>query len=429
VVQPILLPVEPTGYHRFYRVPGRAWWWSLIVVAGSAVAWLMVSAVAMVIAMLAGVDLGLSMDDPLGGPTSLGMFLLNNVLLALSLPLLVLFSWLVYRQGWGWLTSVVGRMRWRWLAGAAGLAFVLLALQWLLETAITGWPKLASGPDTMVLVVGILLTTPLQAAAEEYLTRGLLSRAVAALFRSPRLGLALAWLVSSVTFVALHMAEDVWLNLYYFGVATGLWWVTHRSGGLEAAVAYHICNNLISEALLPWTGLSDIFERGPGAGSPLTLLPLAGMAVYAVLVEYAVRRFRLTRTAAPGAALATAIRSATTGPGPWGPNWPGGAWPGPGVPGPSGPVPGGHPAVGYPGPGGAPGLSFPGPGGAPAPGRPNPGWAPGPPSGGSGAGPDGQLDQSDQRRPHAQFGHPGFDQAGGQFGPAGDVAADGHRAT
>lgn len=375
----------------------------------------MASAVAMVVALAAGVDLGLSPGGAWDVPTTVGMFLLNNVLLALGLPLLFLFSWLVYRQGWGWLTSVVGRMRWRWLAGTAGLALVLLSAQWLLDTSISGLPELAVGPDSTVLLVGILLTTPLQAAAEEYFARGLLSRAVAAIFPSLRLGLVLAWLVSSLAFVALHMAEDVWLNLYYFGVATGLWWVTHRSGGLEAAVAYHICNNLISEAVLPWSSLGDVFARGQGTGSPWTLLPLLALAVYVALVELGVRRFKLTRTAAPGAAQATALRPAPTGPGWWGPGWPGAGPYGPG-PGPASPIPG-HP-----------GSSFTGPN-HPGAGLPSSGWAGGPPPGGSGAGPHRQLDQSDQRWPDAQLGHAGFDQTSGQFGPAGDVAADGHRAT
>jgi membrane protease YdiL (CAAX protease family) len=469
-----LLPVEPSGYHDFYRAPGRPWWWSLITIGGAGLALALSVVVILVGGLMLGLDLGLDQPDV----TTVDMFLLNNVSLAAWLPLVVLVSWLVYRQGWGWLSSVTGRMRWRWLALSAGLAAVLLIGQSALDFALVGWPELAAGPDTVVLLVGLLLTTPLQAAAEEYATRGLLSRAVAALWPRRRVGLVLAWLVSSAVFMGLHMSSDLWLNLYYFGVASGLWWVTQRSGGLEAAVAYHVLNNLISEAVLPWSDLSRIFDREAGVGSPWTLLSLVWLAVYVAAVEYASRRLKLVRQAAPGAVQAMAAPTAG-GPGsgpvpvapgsfvpaPYGPGSfaPAPAGPGSFAPAPYGsgsfapvppgpgsfvPVPPGH-AWSAPVPPGfgsfVPASSGPG---SFVPVPPGPGWSvpvpsgPGsfsptptsfdPPAGGpdgpgSGARPDGQFDQSDQGRSDAQLGHPGFDQTRGQFGAAGDVAADGHR--
>jgi membrane protease YdiL (CAAX protease family) len=227
------------------------------------------------------------------------MFATNNLSLALLIPAVVLISWLIYHQGIGWLTSVTGQIRWRWLGWSAVVAVAFLLPFTVIEGFLTGWPELSQRPYSWFILGTILLSTPLQAAAEEYATRGLLSRAVTAIFPNLKVGLVLAWLVSSLVFVGLHSASDFWLNLYYFAIASLLWWITHRTGGLEAAIAIHAVNNLLSEAVMPWSDFSQMFDRTSGAASPWILLSIIWMTVMTVVVDRLARRRNLVRASAP----------------------------------------------------------------------------------------------------------------------------------
>ena len=58
------------------------------------------------------------------------------------------------------------------------------------------------------LVVVVLLTTPLQSAAEEYLFRGYLSQAIAGWVRTPRAGAISAALVTAALFSLAHLPQD-----------------------------------------------------------------------------------------------------------------------------------------------------------------------------------------------------------------------------
>ncbi|CAM5341473.1 hypothetical protein SGRIM128S_04708 [Streptomyces griseomycini] len=83
---------------------------------------------------------------------------------------------------------------------------------------------------------------PLQAAAEEYVFRGWLTQAVGAFLRSPWL----AVLPQAALFATAHGWGTTWgfTDLLLFGLVTG--WLTIRTGGLEAAIALHVLNNLLA---------------------------------------------------------------------------------------------------------------------------------------------------------------------------------------
>ncbi len=234
--------------------------------------------------------------------TTPGLFLANNLGIALSLPLAFLVA-RVFRQPGGFLSSVAGRFRWRWF----GLCIAALFPVWLVSVGIESWLAWRAGeltfavnPDTWLLAFGILATTPLQCAGEEYLDRGIINRGVASFFTSVRVGPVVGALASAAVFMFAHNAADWWLNSFYFSFGLIACWLTWRTGGLEAAVAMHLVNNMTAEASMPFTDISGLFDRGAGSGSPSMFLtavvvPLIG----AGLVEALVRRRRVRSTAAP----------------------------------------------------------------------------------------------------------------------------------
>lgn len=142
-----------------------------------------------------------------GDRSTLGVwfFLANNAGLALCLPLAMLTAWACTGQRPRWLSSVSGGVRWRWLFS---VLVVVLPLWLVLNTGLI----LASGTElgwrehTLIMAVGVLLTTPFQAAAEEYLLRGLLGRAVASWFGAPLVGFLVSTAVGAVVFMMLHGA-------------------------------------------------------------------------------------------------------------------------------------------------------------------------------------------------------------------------------
>ena len=162
-------------------------------------------------------------------------------------------------------------------------------------------PDIRARPYTVLLTVGIILTTPFQCAGEEYLFRGLEQRLVASYIRPETLGWILATLVSSATFMWLHSAQDPWLNVYYFAFGVAASWITWRSGGLEASVAIHIVNNVISEAFMPFTDFSGMFDRSVGTGDPLVLIHVAVMVGAVALLTWQARRRGVVNRTAPGA--------------------------------------------------------------------------------------------------------------------------------
>ncbi|MDR1807830.1 MAG: CPBP family intramembrane metalloprotease [Propionibacteriaceae bacterium] len=196
-------------------------------------------------------------DPVAASPEPPAQFLFGNLQFGAILAAAVATSWLVYRQGFGRLSSVAGRLRWGWLALASGLAVLPFlafnAAQYVLDPTTT----VAHWRDHSALIVTLVVTTvPLQAAAEEYVTRGLLGRMVAAAVPSARAGLVTSCLVTSLAFAALHGYTSPTLLAYQFAWAAMAWWITHRTGGLEAAIAAHCANNVMTYLTVPWSDLT-----------------------------------------------------------------------------------------------------------------------------------------------------------------------------
>ena len=101
-----------------------------------------------------------------------------------------------------------------------------------------------SAPSSVSALV-ILLLVPFQAAAEEYVFRGILMQSLGAWVRWAPLAIVLP----TVLFAFGHI-YDIWglLDVAAFGLAAA--WITWRTGGLEAGIVMHTVNNVVLFLLL-----------------------------------------------------------------------------------------------------------------------------------------------------------------------------------
>lgn len=313
------LPVRPTRYASFWRTPAWSWWRPIVALAVGVIAVLVASVVFSGLAI--AFDFATGRRDAVTDPAQPGalvmtapLFLANNLVLASLIPIAFVVAWLVFRQRPGWLASVTGRFRWGWF----GRCLLLITPLWALYTGIdavlalrgTDAPQLAVNSDTWLLIVGILLTTPLQAAGEEYGFRGLLNRIGASFFADQRAGLVVGAVISSVGFMFAHGAGDPWLNGYYFSFGLMACFVTWRTGGLEAAIALHVVNNMFGEVFLPFSDVSHIFDRQAGTAGPEMLIGAGVALAGTVLLTWQGRRRGLTAESAPGESMAMAMAAA-----------------------------------------------------------------------------------------------------------------------
>ncbi|MCL2482914.1 MAG: CPBP family glutamic-type intramembrane protease [Propionibacteriaceae bacterium] len=306
----LFTPTQLKDSMRFFQVPARKWWWGLICLAV-----FLVLFYGMQVAV--GVGVGLARppwtDALLHGITTPATFLLNNLVIAGVIPVAIVVSWLFYRQGFGWLSSVVGRFRWKWMLIPLGIFVAGYVVETVIEIILTGptdygLHDLQFKSYTWFMIIAILLTTPFQCAGEEFMARGLLPRLVTAIIPFRWVGLALSALIPSAFFMYLHDAQDPWLNANYFCVALLMWWLAYRTGGIEASIALHIVNNIFSEWTLPFTDFSGLMDRSDGSSGPQVFAYLLVQLLLVVLVDIIARRRGLVRLASPCAVTPQVVK-------------------------------------------------------------------------------------------------------------------------
>ncbi|MBW0102888.1 CPBP family intramembrane metalloprotease [Pseudonocardia sp. KRD-291] len=134
----------------------------------------------------------------------------------------------------------------RYLVAAAVLVGAGLGVVALVAPEAPGWTTFGVTGTTIAMLVVIVLSTPLQAAGEELMFRGAVLPAAASWVRAVHPALAVGLVVSSLGFAVVHGSTDPWLFGYYVVVAlsTGLMAIISR--GLEAPVAFHVANNVVT---------------------------------------------------------------------------------------------------------------------------------------------------------------------------------------
>ncbi|SDD22333.1 CPBP family intramembrane glutamic endopeptidase [Auraticoccus monumenti] len=239
-------PPPDVAFHRLGVVAGSRGWRPLLVLLLAAVLYaasglLLVTAAVAVDAITGSTVsdrvLALDMNDPYA-------FVSGFALIALMLPALLLARRILGPRPVGLLSSVTGRLRWRWLGRALLISVAVyvvgLTLQLVLLDPLTGVPLTAARfiPSAWVFLLGAVLLVPLQAAAEEYVFRGGLMQLVGGWLRHP----AFAVVLPVPLFVVGHGYDVLGqTGIAVFALLTG--WLTWRTGGLEAAIALHVVNN------------------------------------------------------------------------------------------------------------------------------------------------------------------------------------------
>ena len=284
---------EPRPYHQLLRSPTYRWWRPVVSLAvGAAVAFVAVIGAAVVIgAVAAAVGGSASRSSLTEGP---GGFLAGNLLIAVGTPVAMAAVAAGFLRPPGWLASVELRPRWGWLGLVSAMLVGWAVVGSLVWFALSGLPG-TGGDQALLLIVLCLLTTPLQAAGEEFLVRGWITQSVGAWFARPLPGAVVAGLVSATVFALLHGSQNVWLfgDRFAFGlVASYLVW---RTGGLEAAVALHAISNISSIVPAALEGSLDDALTLTEAPVGTVTLDVVMLLIGAFLVVWLARRHGVTR--------------------------------------------------------------------------------------------------------------------------------------
>lgn len=315
-------PPPGSRYHQLARTEVHRWWRPLV---GS----LAILGMGMGLAiglLFAGMIIAVAVTGETPEPDADGISVFGNDIadlaynlaaLAVFLPVALFVAWGIQRRRPGTLSSVAGRLRWKWLLACCGLAllFSIVAYGTSLLAGLglddqsgedeqwVGWSEFLT---PVVIIIGLV---PFQAAAEEYVFRGWLLQAVGSctlensrnrigqalsvVFRTPWPGI----LVGSVLFTAGH-GYTGWgmLDIFLFGVITA--WLAVRTGGLEASIALHVFNNLLA-----FIGSAAIGELDIEQGSvpwQVVVADVVPMVLFAAAAVWLARRMRVqTVTAGP----------------------------------------------------------------------------------------------------------------------------------
>ena len=208
--------------------------------------------------------------------------------LAVLIPLSLALVRVVHQARPAYLLSVRPGFRWGYLAASAGVALVVLNV---VLAASTGFAigELRPQADFAVFLVVIVLTSPLQAAAEEFFFRGYLLQAFGSMTRTPWFGIV----ASAALFALFHGTQNVPLFLDRFGFGLLAAVLVTRTGGLEAAIGAHVVNNVLAFAYAGLVSTIAEVKAVQQVGWIDLAWDLAGFAVYTLAAIWLARRWGL----------------------------------------------------------------------------------------------------------------------------------------
>ncbi|MEU0305219.1 CPBP family intramembrane glutamic endopeptidase [Streptomyces cyaneofuscatus] len=237
----------------------------LLVVVGI----LVVSAIGLVLAAVldAGpkaADSEVFFEDPVADMA------LQLVGIAIGIPIVLWGARYLGRRPAGTVSSVLGRLRWKWLGLCAAVAVPLIIVQFGVLFAWT-WGDESAEPTGdgfpgwtafLVSLAVLAALVPFQAAAEEYVFRGWLVQVIGRAVHSPWPAVVLA----SLLFALAHGFGE--LTGFILLLYSALWWgwLVIRTGGLEAVITLHAANNLLAFGLA--AGFGELASTETAADAP-----------------------------------------------------------------------------------------------------------------------------------------------------------------
>lgn len=278
---PKAMPDNPVVYQLMPSGPHIKWWRVLLGIPTFALTYMLL-AFALMIAFVPvyGLDnlnqLGNGNID-LQDPTQLAF-------LTLSLAIAIIVSYLAFVLSFGikpgFLGSVAGKLRWSWMAIAflisGFFSFVLIFGTAVVDSG--GLPQFNPNPRLALMLILIVCLVPLQSAAEEYVFRGYLPHLISALLPWRNVALAVGLVASTLLFAAAHGSFDPSTFTQLGSFAVVAWVLTYRTGGLEAAIAFHAMNNTVIFVLEMFIGKSDSLVGKdtvtPWSGTIITMIAM-----------------------------------------------------------------------------------------------------------------------------------------------------------
>lgn len=237
-------------YHRLALAnPRHRWWRPLLTLLCSTLAYvlmlggILVAGGVLVLArpqLDAPITAAFESESGLESPLAL---VVGMGILALLIPAVAIGIRLGEKARLGRLSSVEGRLRTRLLLPMLALAVLVMLPSLIVDTAVQwrqGTLELTFTREAWIMIGLALLVVPFQSAAEEYVFRALPQQVLGAWLRSPWWGILLP-----VPVFVLGHEYDVYgqTSIAIFALAMGV--LVWRTGGLEAAIALHVVNNVV----------------------------------------------------------------------------------------------------------------------------------------------------------------------------------------
>ncbi|MDQ0644341.1 CPBP family intramembrane glutamic endopeptidase [Microbacterium murale] len=297
---PGTLPERPFGVH--FRMPR---WKSLIVLIAIPVTLLLVQLI--VFQGVVAIEGPADPNNPVLTPLTVAATGISTALTALLMTMLVAG---MAKVSWRAVFRHTRRFDWRrvgiYLLGSAVLVGFSVGATAIIAPGSTGWGAFGIGTTTVIAILVSLVATPLQSAGEEITFRGVLIPAAGSWFRNVRLALGFGIILSGLLFAVAHVSFAPWFIAYMlvFSACTTLMGVI--SGGLEAAMAFHVANNLlvgIANALFAGDS-STALDRGAGSGPGASLIILMVMNIAVTVMVWLIERAKRTRALTRSAAAA-----------------------------------------------------------------------------------------------------------------------------
>ena len=218
--------------------------------------------------------------------------LATNLGLALLIPISVGLVLFVHRFHPRWLHSVQPGFRWRFMLSCVLLGVVVLGGVWMVSRIGQPWVFAPEQQAAWFLLI-VVLTSPLQAAAEEFFFRGYLIQALhTTSSNSPWFGVV----GSAAVFALFHGTQNLPLFLYRFafGVLAGV--LVVKTGGLEAGIAAHVVNNVVAYGYAVLSGTVVATHAVSEIAWSELAWSLAGFGAFAAAAIWIARRMRVATT-------------------------------------------------------------------------------------------------------------------------------------